>query len=65
MNRWRIKIGLERCIEERAQEIWERNLKKTTLLNTCIPILVETILKVFREQFKDGDQTAGEIAGQA
>ena len=42
-----------------------RNLKKTTLLNTCNPILMETILKVLREQFKDDDQrkTAEEIAG--
>ena len=38
------------------QEIWERNLKKTTLLNTCNPILMETILKVLREQFDDDDQ---------
>ena len=43
----------------------ERNLRKTTLLNTCNPMLMETILKVLREQFKDDEQrkTAGEIAG--
>ena len=35
------------------------------MLNMCNPILMETILKVLREQFKDGDQrkTAGDIAG--
>ena len=64
-NSWRIKIALESYFEERAQETWERNLMKTTLLNTCNPILMETILKVLREQFIDDDQrkTAGEIAG--
>ena len=64
-NIWRIEIALETYLEERAQETWERNLRKTTLLNTCNPILVETILKVLREQIKDEDQrkTAGEIAG--
>ena len=64
-NSWRIKIALESYFEERAQETWERNLRKTTLLNTCNPILMETILKVLREQFKNDDQseTAGEIAG--
>ena len=43
----------------------ERNLRKTTLLNTCNPMLMETILKVLREQFEDDEQrkTAGEIAG--
>ena len=62
---WRIKIALENYFEERAQETWERNLRKTTLLNTCDPILMETILKVLREQLKDDDQrkTAGEITG--
>ena len=65
LNSWRIKIALESFFEERAQETWVRNLKKTTLLNTCNPILMETILKVLREQFKDDDQrkTAEEIAG--
>ena len=60
---WRIKIALESYFEERAQETWERNLKKTTLSNMCNPILMETTLKVLREQFKDDDQrkTAGEI----
>ena len=55
----------ESYFEERAQETWERNLRKTTLLNTCNPILMETILKVLREQFKDDSQrkTAGKIAG--
>ena len=53
MNSWRIKIALESYFEERAQEIWERNLRKTTLLNMCNPILMETILKVLREQFKN------------
>ena len=65
INSWRIRIALERYFEERAQETWERNLRKTTLLNMCNPILMETFLKVLREQFKDDDQrkTAGEIAG--
>ena len=62
INSWRIKIAY---FEQRAQETWERNLRKTTLLNTYNPILMETILKVLREQFKDDDQrrTAREIAG--
>ena len=66
VNSWRIKIALKSYFEERAQETWEREiLRKTTLLNTCNPILMETILKVFREQFEDDDQrkTAGEIEG--
>ena len=66
-NSWRIKIALdlESYFEERAQETWERNLRKTTFLNMCNPILMETILKVLRDQFKDDDQrkTSGEIAG--
>ena len=64
-NSWRIKLALESYFEEHAQKTWERILRKTTLLNTCNPILMETILKVLREQFKDDDQrkTAGEIAG--
>ena len=42
-----------------------RNLRKTTLLTMCNPILLETMLKVLREQYKDDGQrkTAGEIAG--
>ena len=65
INSWRIKIALESFFEECAQETWERNLRKTTLLNTCNPILMEMILKVLREQSKDDDQgkTAGEIEG--
>ena len=64
-NSWRITIALESYFEERAQETWERNLRKTTLLNVCNPIMMETILKVLREQYKNDDQrkTAGEIAG--
>ena len=51
-------------MDERTQETWERNLRKTKLLNTCTPILMETILKVLREQFKDDQRkTAAEIAG--
>ena len=51
--------------EERAQEIWEINLRETTLLNVYNPILMETILKKFREQSEKDDQmkTAGEITG--
>ena len=63
LNSWRIKIALESCFEKHAQDIWERNLRKTTLLNMYNPILMETILKVLREQFKEDDQnTAEEIA---
>ena len=59
------KIALESYFEERAQETWERNLKKTTLLKTCNPILMEAILKKLREHFTDDDQrkAAAEIAG--
>ena len=58
-------MALVNYFEERAQKTWEINLRKTTLMNTCNPILKETILKVRREQFKEDDQrkTAGEIAG--
>ena len=65
INCWRIKTALESYFQERAQETWERNLRKTTLLHVCNPILMETILKVLREQFKDDDQrkATGEIAG--
>ena len=59
-NSWRIKIALESHFEERAHETWERNLRKTTMLNMCNPILMETILKVLRD---DQRKTAGEIAG--
>ena len=38
LNSWRTKIALESYFEERAQETWERHVKKTTLLNTCNPI---------------------------
>ena len=64
-NSWRIKIALESYFEEHAQKIGKRNLRKTTLTNTCNPVLMETILEVFREQFIDDDRwkTAGEIAG--
>ena len=48
-NSWRTEIALESYFEERAQEIWERNLRKTALMNMCNPIFLETILKVLRE----------------
>ena len=62
-NSWRIKLALESNFEEGAQKTWDRNLRKTTLLNTCNPILMETILKVLREQSEHSDQmnTAGEL----
>ena len=58
-----MKIALESYFEECAQKTWESNLAKTKLLKTCNPILMETILKVLREQSEDGDQmnTAGEL----
>ena len=65
INTWRIKIALENFFEKHAQEIWERNLWKATLLNLCNPILMETILKALRGQFEEDDQmdTAGETVG--
>ena len=62
-NSWRIKLALESNFEEGAQKTWDRNLRKTTLLNTCNPLLMETILKVLREQSEHSDQmnTAGEL----
>ena len=62
---WRIKLALESYFEERALETWERNLRKTTLLNMNDLKLVETHLHNLCEQFKDDDQrkTVGEIAG--
>ena len=55
-NSWRIKIASESYFEEHAQEVWERNLMnpemQTTLLNTCPPKLIATILKALREQLK-------------
>ena len=59
-NSWRIKIALESYFEEHAQEVWERNWMnpemQTTLLNTCPPKLIATILKAPREQLKESDQ---------
>ena len=64
-NSLRIKIAWESYFEERAQETWEGNLRKTTLLNMNDLKLIETHLQKLREQFTDDDQrrTAGEIAG--
>ena len=68
-NSWRMKIALESCIEEHAQEVWERNWMNTemraTLLNTYPPKLIATILKALREQLKENDQlnAVEEIAG--
>ena len=67
---WRIKIALESCFEEHAQEVWERNWTnpemQTTLLNTFLPKLIATILKALREQLKENDQlnAVEEIAAQ-
>ena len=63
-KKWRIKIALESYFEERAQEICESNLRKTTLI-CAIQYWWRTVLKLLREQFKEDDQrkTAGEIAG--
>ena len=66
---WRIKIALESCFEEHAQEVWERNCMspemQTTLFNTYPPKLIATILKALREQLKRSDQlhSVEEIAG--
>ena len=65
-NSWRIKISLEGYFEKKlAQEIWDRNLRKTTLPNMRNPRLMETILMVLLEQIEEDDQmnAAGEIAG--
>ena len=65
INSWRIKIALERYFEEHVEEIWERNLKKTTLLNMYNLKWMATFLKALREQFREDDQmnTVLEIAG--
>ena len=59
-NSWRIKTALESFFEEHAQEVWERNWMnpemQTTLWSTCLPKLIATILKVFRERLKENDQ---------
>ena len=59
-NSWRIKVALESNFEEHAQQVWERNCMnpemQTTLLNTCPPNLIATILKALREQLKENDQ---------
>ena len=62
---WKIKISLESCLEKRAQEMWEKDLRKTTLLNMCNPMLMEKIFKVFLERFEEDDRMniAVEIAG--
>ena len=68
-NSWRIKIALESYFEEHALEVWERNWMDlemhTTLLNTCPPKLIATILRALREQLKENDQfnAVEEIAG--
>ena len=43
----------------------DTKLLNATLLTMCNPILMETILKVLREQIKEDDEmrTAGEIVG--
>ena len=66
INSWRIKTALERYFEKRAHEIGEINSRKTTLWNMCNPMLMETILKVLREQFKEDDQlnAAGRLQAQ-
>ena len=68
-NSWRIKKALESYFEEHAQEVWDRNWMNpemhTSLLNTCPPKLMATILKALREQLKENDQlnAVEEIAG--
>ena len=65
-----IKIALGSYFEKHAQDICERNWMnlemQTTLLNMCNPIMMETILKVPREPFKEDDQlnTGEEIASR-
>ena len=60
---------MESYFEEHAQEVWEGNWTNpemhTTLLNTYLPKLIETILKALREQLKENDQLNAdqEIAG--
>ena len=53
-------MALESYFEEHAQEVWERNWMnpemQTTLLNTCPPKLIATILKALWEQRKENDQ---------
>ena len=55
-NSWRIKTALESHFEEHAEEVWERNWMspqmQTTLLNTCPPKLIATILKVSTRLFQ-------------
>ena len=69
-NSWRIKIALEICFDEDAQEVWERNWMnpeiQTTLLNAYPPKLIATILKALHEQRKENDQlnAVEEIAGR-
>ena len=69
INSWRIKITLESYLKKHAHEVWERNRMfpdmHTTLLDIDNLKLMETFLKVLREQFEDDDQmkTAGELAG--
>ena len=74
-----ISIHLENYFGRDAQEVWERNwmnpdmhtmlldtkLLNATLLNMYNPVLMETILKKFLEQFIKDDQmkAAGEIIG--
>ena len=56
-------------MKKHAQEVWESNRMNPNMRSTLLDMnnlnLMETILKVLREQFKDNDQmkTAGEIAG--
>ena len=56
-------------MKNNAQEVWERNRMNpdmhTTLLDMDNLKLMETILKVLREQIEDDDQmkTASDIAG--
>ena len=69
INSWSIKITLESYVEKHAREVWERNRMNPDMHTTMWDMknlkLLETILKVLREQFEEDDQmdTAGEIAG--
>ena len=68
-NSWRIKVALESYFEKHAQDVWERNWMNpgihTSLLNTCLPKMIATILKALRGQLRENDQlhSVEEIAG--
>ena len=68
-NSWRIQTAWQSSFDEHGKDSWKRKwmnlVVQSALLNTNLPQLIATILKVLREQLKESDQVNAveEIAG--